>query len=522
MTTNPALISAHAIARSPVDWLPVTERPVIGKDVLELLSSSMYASALPIYREYVQNAADAIDEARSQGILGPKDAGHVDITFDHENRVVRVRDNGIGLQRNAFVDRLISFGASRKKGSRARGFRGVGRLAGLGYCQTLVFRSKTAGEADVNELRWDCRKLKAHLRNERMTEELGNLVNDVVTRRTVGARSFPDHFFEVELSGIIRHGNDSLVDETVIADYLSQVAPVPFAPEFRFGREIEETLDSRVNLGNIQIRMNGNAEPIYRPYRNQFEVRRSVRDSLSELQFVRIPGSDGDLAAIAWVVHHSYLGAIPSRLNIQGLRLRSGNMQIGEPHLLDELFPEPRFNAWVVGEVHVIDQRILPNGRRDHFEQNVHFHNVLNQLAPVARDLARRCRTSSIKRNCMRQFEQGMASVRNRASLLRQKAISPARRAEVRDDIKGRLAKLAKTASSSTLDQVLQKKYCAQIKRIESRLKQFLGTKDHHRKLRRFRRSKRQLIQKFFDLLYEFSGNDSSARLLIEKILRRL
>ena len=38
--------------------------PVVGKDVLELLSTAMYVDPLTIYREYVQNAADAIDEAR--------------------------------------------------------------------------------------------------------------------------------------------------------------------------------------------------------------------------------------------------------------------------------------------------------------------------------------------------------------------------------------------------------------------------------------------------------------------------
>ncbi len=39
----------------------------IGKDVLELLSSAMYVDPLTIYREYVQNAADAIDEIRANG-----------------------------------------------------------------------------------------------------------------------------------------------------------------------------------------------------------------------------------------------------------------------------------------------------------------------------------------------------------------------------------------------------------------------------------------------------------------------
>jgi len=37
---------------------------VVGKDVLELVSSAMYVDPMTIYREYIQNAANAIDEAR--------------------------------------------------------------------------------------------------------------------------------------------------------------------------------------------------------------------------------------------------------------------------------------------------------------------------------------------------------------------------------------------------------------------------------------------------------------------------
>ena len=33
-----------------------------------------------------------------------------------------------------------------------------------------------------------------------------------------------------------------------------------------------------------------------------------------------------------------------------------------------------------VGEVHVIDPRILPNGRRDYFEPGPHTRNLENQL----------------------------------------------------------------------------------------------------------------------------------------------
>lgn len=521
MSVN-AVIAPHQIAQASASWLPVAQRPLIGKDILELLSSSMYTSALPIYREYVQNAADAIDEARAQGLLGPTESGRVEITIDHEQRLVRIRDNGVGLGEAAFIDRLISFGASKKRGAGARGFRGVGRLAGLGYCQTLTFRAKAAGEAAIHELRWDCRRLKSHLRNQQSAEELSNLVNDIVTKRSTEWGRPADHFFEVELAGIIRHGDDTLVDDAAISSYLSQVAPVPFAPGFCFGQRIADSLASRVNLGNVEIFVNGRSQSIYRPHRNEFEVRRGVQDKFAELELITIPASDGEIAAIGWVLHHSYLGAIPPRFNLGGLRLRSGNMQIGDADLLHELFPEPRFNSWTVGEIHVVDSRILVNGRRDYFEQNVHFHNVLNQLSPLARTLARRCRSSSIKRNYIRQFDQGIATLKDRAAILRQRAITPNRRSTVKEEMEARFARLEKIAVSPFLDSHEQTARSTRLKRLRSRFTPLFASKQDHRKMRRFSRAQRQLIQKIFDVVYESSDSEASARKLIDKVLRRL
>src|SRR5579859_687339 len=116
-------------------WKKPTHEIFIGKDVLELLSTSMYVDPLTVYREYIQNAADAIEQAIEQG----SDAGSVEITIDPTGRSVRIRDDGTGIRGSEFASRLTSIGASEKRGGQARGFRGVGRLAGLGYARELIF-----------------------------------------------------------------------------------------------------------------------------------------------------------------------------------------------------------------------------------------------------------------------------------------------------------------------------------------------------------------------------------------------
>ncbi|KAF0118287.1 MAG: molecular chaperone HtpG [Rhodospirillaceae bacterium] len=94
---------------------------VIGKDILELISSAMYVDPLTIYREYVQNAADSIDLARADGVLGPDEAGRVDIILDlaQGTRSVKIRDDGSGVSNSEFAQRLTAIGGSRKRGTSA-------------------------------------------------------------------------------------------------------------------------------------------------------------------------------------------------------------------------------------------------------------------------------------------------------------------------------------------------------------------------------------------------------------------
>jgi histidine kinase/DNA gyrase B/HSP90-like ATPase len=522
MSAHLTLISPSQIQKARVDWVPVGERPIIGKDVLELLSSSMYVNVLSIYREYVQNAADAIDAARQTGVLGKEPAGRVEITVDQQERTVRIRDNGSGLSQDQFVERLVAFGASKKRGSGARGFRGVGRLAGIGYCQELIFRSKAADDAQISELRWDCRKLKTLLRSQEYADNLERLVSDIVTTRTLKPAGSPRHFFEVELAGIIRHGNDVLMDTLAIENYLSQVAPVPFAPEFSYREAIEDFLKTQIKVGCIEIHINGGERPIYRPHRTQFEVRKRVVDRFDELQQVIIPGSEGAVAAVGWILHHGYLGAFPNNSMIKGLRLRAGNMQIGEADLLDDIFTESRFNSWVVGEVHILDERILPNGRRDQFEQSVHFRHVLSRLAPLARDLGRRCRASSIKRNWTRQFEQGVAFIKDRQAILRQAAVTRNRRTRLKDEILDRAALLEKIAALPALDAKTRSACHKRLVHLSAKLPQLFYSTSQHQNLKRFRGARRRLVQKLVDIVYDATDNQAVAKALVEKILRRL
>jgi hypothetical protein len=512
-----------ALRRTDDDWAPGPDRVIVGKDVLELLSTSMYVDPMTIYREYVQNAADAVDEGREAKLLTAKEVGKVAINLDTASRSVKIRDSGTGLPWDIFVQRTRNLGASTKRGTTARGFRGVGRLAGLGYCQELIFRSRTMGEELVSEARWDCRRLKTALRSSDVNAELSDLVREVVAVRRVPAGMSPKRFFEVELCGVIRHRNDRLLNPEAVGEYLAQVAPVPFSPNFRLGSDIAAALQAHVNLGNLEIRINNGEEPIYRPHLNWIEIDDGEYDKYVNLELREIPDIDGAVAGVAWVLHHGYSGAIPNKALVKGIRLRSGNMQIGGAALLEELFPEPRFNAWSVGEVHIIDKRVIPNGRRDHFEQSVHFDNLLNHLAPIARDIARRCRQSSISRKWLREFELHKNAALERAQLVARGGISRPTRKTYAEAAARSLTAMEKIANQRHLAEETKEVLTSDLRTTTARvIKLLAGNPTVPDPLAKFRPQVRTIYAHIIGLIYECASNRAAAKALIDKVLAKL
>ena len=70
---------------------------LVGKDLLEQLMFSLYPDAETIYREYLQNACDSINEASELGIIEKKD-GHVSINIDKFHHTITIEDNGTGIK----------------------------------------------------------------------------------------------------------------------------------------------------------------------------------------------------------------------------------------------------------------------------------------------------------------------------------------------------------------------------------------------------------------------------------------
>ena len=501
---------------------PASGELLIGKDILELLSSAMYVDPLTIYREYVQNAADSIDQAYEEGTLRGVGAGKVSISLDAFNREVRIRDNGIGLPREAALRVLTAFGASSKRGTRARGFRGVGRLAALGYAQTLVFRCKARAEDLITEIRWDCRKLKAILLDPTYEGDLQKVVADVVSVASVEGAAQGDHFFEVVLEKVLRIRNDVLLNEQAVSRYLRQVAPLPFSGDFPYREAIEKHLQPAVPPSRLRVVINDGTENLTRPYRAEFEAGKDKLDQFTGLELLEVRSADGELHAIGWMLNHSYLGAIPSAPLVRGLRARVGDIQIGDDDIFAEVFPEARFSSWAVGELHVLDPRIVPNGRRDNFEQNSAYHQLLSQLAPLGREVARKCRVSSAVRNRVKRFELAGNKVEQLLGKLEQGVLTRSAEAALRREAGGLLAAMAKEIGGELIQEEERRPLARRLERLRKQLEIAKSSVIAAEPLRGVPAKKRAVYEEVISLIYECAGNQVAAKALVDRIVARL
>lgn len=372
---------------------------IIGKYTLESLTNGMYASPLDLYREYVQNSVDSIDDTVSSGIEQLEKL-NIQITVDAATRSISIRDNGCGIHSDYAVGTLIDIGNSSKSRAANRGFRGIGRLAGLGYCDELAFITSALGDTHRTIVKFDAKKLTELLL---IKDEENVTVSDVIGQVVAVSQeseSSQKHYFEVVLHNVT--DNDNLLDIDSVKEYLLQHAPIPFAKDFQWGKTIQE----KVKLEGYQIptyNITLNKVPLFKPYGNTFISDRikKIEDLIHDIH-VQSFLHDGKLSAVLWYAESSFFGTVNDNL-LKGIRVRQGNILIGDRTTCNAFFKEERFNGWVIGELHVVDPDLIANSRRDNFEKNEAYYCLIEEIKKWAAGLSKTIRSLSYERNLSRE-----------------------------------------------------------------------------------------------------------------------
>lgn len=374
----------------------------VGKYTLESLTTGMYSDPKIIYREYIQNSVDALETAVAMNLIEPQSM-RIDIIVDSEASYISIRDNGTGIPAENAVSTLMNIGSSKKRHTNNRGFRGIGRLGGMSYCSRLVFTTSAENEDQKTIIEFDCKKLRELLVPGAYEDmDLATVLTNVTTVRQEAEKK-DRHYFLVELFDV--GGFSDLLNIDGIKSYISQVAPLPYkSRRFFYSPDLHRFLtENGYTVEEFPIFVGESAddlEPVCKPNRHRYHSDRNKKkpDEILSMRTFRVEVG-GELYALGWYGVCNWFGAL-SEKEISGIRVRKGNILIGDNHTLDTIFKESRFNSWAQGELFVVTDKLIPNARRDDFEQNDAYFELINELrATIGSEIAKAIREASALRN---------------------------------------------------------------------------------------------------------------------------
>lgn len=297
----------------------------------------------------------------------------------------------------------MNVGNSKKRNANNRGFRGIGRLGGMSYCDTLIFSTSYEGENCKTIVTFDCKTLKKLLVPGQYEDLSLSDVLGKITTIEVQPEKTEKHYFVVEMENV--SGSSDLLNIDAAKSYISQVAPLPYQTRhFIYISQLKEFLkDHGYGLEEFPIFVGeeeSDLEPVYKPNKSIFRADRNKKtvDEISSMAYFDVT-IDGELYALGWYGNCGWYGFLSDR-DISGFRVRKGNILIGDSKTLNGIFKESRFNGWTQGEIFIVTDKLVPNARRDDFEQNEAYYQLIDTLSTgVAVDIAREIRETSQTRN---------------------------------------------------------------------------------------------------------------------------
>lgn len=375
----------------------------IGKFTLESLTTGMYNEPESCFREYIQNAVDAIDSAIEEKLLTIEES-RIEIIVDDEHKVVSIKDNGTGICGCKARKTLLDIGNSSKLHTVNRGFRGIGRLGGLSYCKRLSFCTSFKGEDMKTIVTFDCERLKKLLIPGQGDEHTLQSVIEAVTTVNILEEQESAHYFIVKMEEV--DDIASLLDIDLVKDYISQVAPLPYRKNFYWGSMIKQDLDIKgVSIAEYPIFIGRSFErltQLYKPYKTILDVTSRAgisKNEINGISFFDVVDNSGLALAHGWYAETEFSGTLVDD-RISGIRVRLGNILIGTAKTLSPYFKESRFNGWVLGEVYIKSSNLIPNARRDDFERNDTFAEFENSIrVSVGTQVSDKIRAASKARN---------------------------------------------------------------------------------------------------------------------------
>jgi Histidine kinase-, DNA gyrase B-, and HSP90-like ATPase len=374
------------------DQTPVSFEPFFGGFILETLTIGMYGEARNAIREYIQNGFDSVQRATGELKILPNGGGLIEIELSADRKSLKIRDNGAGLPVKTAATVLTRVGASGKSHRKNAGFRGIGRLAGIVFSDMVTFTTKTKGEREQTMVVFKAKAMRAAMApGKGSAKSAQELMKENVEAFRAPNRDANSHFFEVKLEGLA-DSPDECQSAKEMYDFVSQVAPVPYPDDFPYLSKLRAAAKkSGIPIDEVRITIkDGTAKP--KPVTKRYGATYDFESGTVTLSDCVIHHSPTD-RWWAWVGKKGESGAYTDT-RVSGLRIRVRNIQIDGTAIVRDIFRDHakshvRFQDYFLGEIFVEPSALVPNARRDGFEEDASWKRVRNELAAVMKTLGK-------------------------------------------------------------------------------------------------------------------------------------
>ena len=334
---------------------------MVGADLLRMLMLQLYSNPRCIYREYIQNALDSINEAVQLGILPRLKDGLVSILISSNN--ITIEDNGTGIKAKNAVKYLTDIANSIKNGiTTMAGVYGVGRLSGGGYCDILEFETSYKGESQATIVSMDTRILRKLLDENNNDLSAEDAMCQICTTQSKDVDA-DKHYFIVRLKNVTNSA-DILLNKEDILQYIKEVAPVDYNVTFNQfinTSEQRDFVERHKAIDKIKVSLNDTTD-IEKPYT---AVVKGNGDNIEKIRYFELPLHEkfGEMGW-GWYAVTDFSGQINEERDPSvGIRLRTHNISL-DKNILDQYFKETRGNKYFYGEIFITNNKIFPDSGR--------------------------------------------------------------------------------------------------------------------------------------------------------------
>ena len=336
------------------------DNPVIGIDLLKMLMLQLYSNPRCIYREYIQNALDSINEAVKTGILAQEKDGRVSISITKND--ICIEDNGTGIRRDKAVKILTDIANSVKNGVDTAGQFGVGRLSGGGYCEVLEFETTYKGEEVSTIVSLDTEALRELVDKKKADVSAEEAMRTICTSNTVPAKK-EEHKFIVRLKNVI-NSREILLDVEEIKNYITEYAPIDYSVLFNTlinNCPQTEYVKRHKKIDKIRVSLND-----YSDIEKGYGIKvLGTDDPIEKIRYFELPKHPkfGSLGWGWYAVTEFSVQINEEKDSCAGIRLRKHNISL-DKNILNTCFKDSRGNKYFYGEIFITNDNIVPDSGR--------------------------------------------------------------------------------------------------------------------------------------------------------------